>query len=414
MKKWITWIVIWSLLLPMLLCGCTQAGEKGGLGSEVWVESAPLNWGTLESEKLEVLQWNCGRLEETGWHAMVETENGYYYTLGGRIFYADKDKIDNWVLLCNDPKCDHFEVQCSSFSQSGLIAAKDGRLYFLESAGRSPHLYQNPGAGFYIVSTAPDGKDKRMAGLMKDVFTVNDAYMWTAWLDGVWLYYVEDIDERGNSIKTLYAASEDGTWSFQAPEDAAGSYPYSNIIRGDPWFYWRTWSEKHLIQLRDGELIEGMDISLMPDHGGYISGNILRMFETNDGYYDVNTETGEKVKLAPAQLENSASVILSPNCIIESTLFGLVRNNRTEYAMEVFDGERWRSVDLPEEWLSASKNSFLVVRGVSSDAIILAGRDFLNGNNETLYRIPLGGETLRLEYCAAIEMPVEETEEEDK
>lgn len=413
MKKWIAWLTIWIFLLAAILCGCARTGEKGGLGSEVWVETAPLTWGDLESDKLAVLPWNSGRLEETSRHTMVESENGYYYVKSNTVFYADKAQMDNWVLLCNDPKCDHLDqLGCAASLAKGWIAAKDGRLYAAEASGTSTHLYYNLGAGFYIVSVAPDASDKRFAFAPEDeMFTLNEGRMSQFIMDETWFYYMEDMDEAGNSQKILVAASEDGSWTFRAPADAPSSYLNHQVVRGDPWFYWYTWSEDRLLRLQDGKLVEGADIDWIPNSGGYISGNILRVFEANNGYYDIDTQTGEKVKIASARLKNSNSEILSPNCIIESTLLGSAQENRTEYKMEVFDGECWRTVELPKEWQAVPKESFLSVLGISSDAILLIGREHWSQRNVSLYRIPIDSETLRMEYFATIEMPVREEEE---
>ena len=78
--------------------------------------------------------------------------------------------------------------------------------------------------------------------------------------------------------------------------------------------------------------------------------------------------------------------------------------------MEVFDGERWRSVRLPTEWQDPGTDHWLHMLGITSDSIWLYGRneeDFYSGWGypSDLYRIPLDKEELVMEYCFTFPIP---------
>ena len=137
----------------------------------------------------------------------------------------------------------------------------------------------------------------------------------------------------------------------------------------------------------------------------YFEGNTLRMYRKNDGYYDVNLETKEEVRIGDAFLKNSESLIPVPNCIIESTLFFTVYNKLpkdAEHAMAVFDGESWRTVKLPQEVMARGKEEYLVLEGITSDSIFFTYKSRTYGTKVHLYRIPIGDGELHLEYCGRI------------
>ena len=146
--------------------------------------------------------------------------------------------------------------------------------------------------------------------------------------------------------------------------------------------------------------------------GGYLSGNTLRVFRPNDGYYDVDLETRQEVLLSPSQLENSCAVIVLPNCILESTLLSKdsldYRTPGMQHSLMLFDGRIWREVALPNELLQADASECLFIHSVNSDSIFLRSAGGLPNSGEplvTLYRIDLTAEELKLEYCGQVFEP---------
>ena len=134
--------------------------------------------------------------------------------------------------------------------------------------------------------------------------------------------------------------------------------------------------------------------------GDYLSGSILRQFRSNNGYYDINLETGEEVRLADAQLKNSQSFIVLPNCIIETTLGSENHQEGDAHAMMLFDGESWRTVALPEELAQIYTLDMPFEMGVvTSDRIFILVYTSQRYSRCDMYQIMLEDDELFLEYC---------------
>ena len=151
---------------------------------------------------------------------------------------------------------------------------------------------------------------------------------------------------------------------------------------------------------------DAVDISQLPAKYGYLSGDTLRYFQMNDGYYDINIKTGDKVKLADAQLENSFASIVLPNCILESTLMAYNANNSADFytegmahEMRLFDGQKWHSVALPDNLVNTGGKIQMRIAAVTSDKIILTFVDFEVSNRIThYYYIDLNADMLSMVY----------------
>jgi hypothetical protein len=152
--------------------------------------------------------------------------------------------------------------------------------------------------------------------------------------------------------------------------------------------------------------------------GAYYAGNTLRYFKQNVGYFDIRLDTGEEVFLTETRLQNSIAAVLLPNLIVESTLLSSLsiktRIPGMEHFMEVFDGQQWHSVKLPEDIHYASMGTFFYLFGVTSDAVWLTQLQSetvrVNGTDQQywdshLYRIDLDADEWTLEYCGTIQQP---------
>ena len=134
----------------------------------------------------------------------------------------------------------------------------------------------------------------------------------------------------------------------------------------------------------------------------------MRCYRQNDGYYDINIQTGEEVKVADAQLQDASAFIMLPNCILESTMAWEnyegqgVTPTEGEHKLLLFDGETWRTVELPNELRTADAAQCIRVDAVTSDKIIIASYNtftiYKNMKNY-YYIIDLSEEYLKLEYA---------------
>ena len=142
--------------------------------------------------------------------------------------------------------------------------------------------------------------------------------------------------------------------------------------------------------------------------GSYLSGDIIRCYRQNDGYYDINIRTGEEIKVADAQLQDAGAFIVLPNCVLESTMGWEnyegegVPPAGGEHQLMLFDGECWRSVELPEELRTADAAQGMNVRAVTSDSIIVGAYNLFTlqkSRTSTFYTIDLSQEELKMEYA---------------
>ena len=102
MRKYVPLVILlWAITL---LTGCALADKPDkNAGSEtqetvsisatrtdVWEAMPTLTYGTMDADKLAVLEWNDGRCEVTSFYRMAETEQGYYFLHDMyKLYYAD-------------------------------------------------------------------------------------------------------------------------------------------------------------------------------------------------------------------------------------------------------------------------------------------------------------------------------------
>lgn len=397
-------IVALICLAALLLTGCSKDNipelPEGSYESQ-------LTYGVLEAEKLSVLPWNSGRCETTTGNTMVETEIGYYLVNNNIIYYADKVDLSLWVPLCNLANCVHYDhnIACKAIMDEDWLVLKDGRLYFAETPGGQVVLPPGTGSGDVIVSTALDGTDKRIEYVIEDAMLRSEGIAGGRMVGGKWMYRCTTFDLEGHSYTRIFVVDENGERELPTGEGGSGDlYPMHYFsLYGDPYFQCTKISQDKLLCFQGDELV-GIDMKYVPDTGGFISGDTLRIFKGNRGYFDINVTTGKQVKVTGNRIKNSTGMILAANCILETNHSGYCgRNISVEGKMEVFDGESWRSVQLPEEWSVTSKDRWMHVAGMTSDSILVFGYEknsYYSGQSaSTLYRIPLDSEELVLEKC---------------
>ena len=411
MKRRIISIVVLALLL-LSLFGCS----KDDVPIVTAEYDSALTYGVFEAEKLKVLPWNSGRSEATTAHKVAEVENGYYFLYYPYLYYADKTDLANWTLVCGKPNCEHYKHNgntgyvdlvegCHAQMDGEWIVWQGGRLYYTEFRGNFEVPIKSKGMGNLIVSVAPNGADKKFVYAIEDALILSGGVTSGRLIGDQWIQSKSEIDIDGNTVSRMFVLDKEGEREIAIPSDVKIEiYPCDYFfLYGDPYFECNGLSSTKFLSLRGDELV-GFDKKYVPETGGFISSTTLRIFKENKGYFDIDVTTGKQVKVADNRLKDSTGMILAPNCVVESTLFAFNRKNRTEAgAMEVFDGERWRSVRLPVEWQNPGTDHWLHMLGITSDSIWLYGRNeesFLGkGESSDLYRIPLDKEELVMEYC---------------
>lgn len=405
------------------LCGCGKVEQTVQLGSKVWEKMPEATFGVLESEKLSVEAWNCGRAEETSDCSIVECRDGYYFLYDSMLYYADKERLDTWVPVCKKPDCKHYmyDDQCAAVISTNDITAKDGRLYFTDSLHSYAQLYSGKGSGIGVISMLPNGEDRRIDYYVEAGLLLNGGSYGSQLTTNYWLYLSNILEANGDTTVRLFRTDEAGTQKlFETVkgenEPASVLLPTRHTLglNGEKLYYCGFFQEPGYYSF-SGQVPKKVTIPEVPLTAGYLSGTTLRFFRQNDGYYDIDIETGEEVFLIEARLKNSCTSILLPNMILESTLlYEQSVKGRTlgmEHSMELFDGEQWRSVELPEDLQFASMSTYLYMCCVTSDSIWLKQAQYTTETRDGkewpyldmhLYRIDLSQKNLTLEYFGSI------------
>lgn len=403
-----------GLLATALLCGCGPKEELPQVdGPQYWEESPRLTYGVWETDKLEVLPWYGGRAEATTDYRMVETELGYYLLWDNLCLYADKADLNNWVPLCNKPNCGHRPYTgCNAYLSHRTLLMKNGRLMTDIGTNEVPELYQGDQNGSVLISLAPDGTDRRLEQVYPELLVSG------GWANGYyspreWVYFQSALQPDGTNTNTVYCVVDGAVQILNriTGVDPTAVSHHGGIARsefrlyGDRYYYHGDLDPDYTkyFRVENGELC-WIDLDGLSPWCGYISGETLRVFRSNDGYYDIDLTTRESVKVADAQLENSFASVVLPNCVIESTLHlgdgSADWDPVTSHSCRLFDGEQWRDVALPDE-LRLSTNAALNVYSVNSDCIFI--RSWIAGvPGLVLYRIDLTQENLILEFCGTV------------
>ena len=408
-------ILLLILAVLLVFSGCKQEEPESTEPMITWDSIPQLTYGQMEYEKLSVLPWYSGRTETSTFHKMVETEQGYYMIYNHHyLFYADKTDLSNWLPVCNRPDCKHKEdIGCNARCER-WVWMRDGRLYFREAPGDSPHLYQSSKFGYIYLSALPDMTDKRLEYVNEDALTVRSegASSASALMGNCIVESATTMDEMGNEICNWFVIDDKGYRKIQGPgavNNTAFSGDSDNFLNlnGELCLCYGALEGLILYRLVDDTFVK-MDIDAnLLELGGYLSGNAVRYFKENEGYYDYNLSTGNAVLVSAPYRENSLAWILAPNCIIETNMMfasAYTQPPRGESWLALFDGESWREVQLPPE-LATISDDYLIFTGITSDSVLVQVLNRNKWDELRLYRIPIGEEELRLEYCADITFP---------
>ena len=374
MNRRILRILALLLGLLLLLPGCNQEEQPDVIpDSGAWKDIPQLNFGTLEYEKLSKLPWDSGRADGTGLYRIAETANGYYFLDGLILYYADKSDLHTWVPVCGKPNCVHGSgnISCDGYVFGNSFLFHDGRIVFFDNVSKFRHLYPGNASGMALFSKAINGTDMRLEYVIEDALVADSGGGASAYLlPEYWIYNVSELQKDGSSVvKSYYRTAEKLELLLEeireefdrraVPADVAGDRVHYNGLLGD----WNT-----VQRLENGKLVT-VDLGEHLEEACYLSGDILRVFRPNDGYYDVNLTTGEEVFVCKAQLENSVVAMPLPNCIIETTLSSKAHPYGEPHKLVFFDGQQWHDLTLPEELQVPSDESYLNLCSVGSDNV---------------------------------------------
>lgn len=416
------------LFTILLLAGCDSAVPVGApVGSNIW-KTVELNYGTMEAGKLQSLPWDSGRLEATSFYRMAETEKGYYFVNDlSMLYYADKENPELWIPVCNKPDCDHItDLACGAKILSTVFLIKDGRIWFEQDSG-SHGLYAGNKLGTILASMKPDGTERRAEYVLEEALQGSAGGAEDTLLSAQnWLYCTYSLQPDGSGKTRLFLTTQEGTQELPvtvSDERAVGVFGMNMILLyGDPYTEIQALDGEAFLSQGygycwDGEQLQKLDMSEVfadPNYaGGYISGSIFRSFRLNDGYYDLDLKTGQEVRLGDARLENSCVYMVLPNCVIETTLHALDVPAALP-AMEIFDGEEWHTVSLPQELATGETDRNLTLYGVTSDGILfgrteqvteVVDEEIFMYTDTVLYLVSIQAEQWEMKRFATVHQP---------
>ena len=419
-------ILALACMFMFLLSGCQIGGKAPGITeSQVWETMPALTYGEMQYEKLCVLPWYSGRTEATSFNMWAEAEDGYYAHLLPNLLYADKADLENWVPVCNNPGCHHEAEHCSAYMGYEQFLIHDGRIFITQPQD----YYKGDGAeltGYVLMGMDRDGSNKKLEYAFERQDPSSTARSIIANISNQGFFYCEYVlNTDGTHTRYLYRVNAGGAETVlktdTGDEYISGygglSLGIGEALYGDRYLIVGNRFSEHFENTQFYRLLENdmelLDIQALSFDqrtlgGAYLSGDIIRCYRQNDGYYDINIRTGEEIKVADAQLQDAGAFIVLPNCVLESTMGWEnyegegVPPSGGEHQLMLFDGERWRSVELPEELRTADAGQCIAVEAVTSDTIIVGAYNLFTRQKirkSTYYTIDLSQEELKMEYA---------------
>ena len=383
----------------ILLSGCHSEEDVPAVTESLPWTAPKLNYGVLEYEKLDALPWYSGRAEGSSFDTLLETETGYYVSYMGTLYYMEKDDPRQWFPVCSKPDCSHGGIMtCDAMVMpSDKILMRTGRIYYATMEQLSLQ-FDRGNSNVLLLSMMPNGTDRKL----EYTLTLPDhartlIFMLTS---DCLLCNVVTMNPDGTKTAYAYSVTQQGQQSIKKQDNYEGDFGINDAADLPLWgdrIFWNGVLDESAAIFYDfsGETVERLDLDGLPLEGSYLSGTTLRFFRANDGYYDRNILTGEEVKLADAQMNNSSARIVLPNCIIESTLFSA--DHTGIHSMIIYDGTAWRAVELPKELSSSEFAGVLTVKAITSERIL-----FSVDYSGELFSIPLNDDQWRLEYYSTV------------
>jgi len=399
------------LAMLLLLAGCQAEEPKP---TESVNTSSELIPGTLYTGKLVPEAGIFQRSMSCNDGEFAEIESGYYIMSGTFLYYADKSDLNNWVPVCSNPECRHTEsehLSCSAFIQNYMFC-KDGRIFFMDSLEYYPQYYDldDKAAGLGLMSMAGNGTDIRLEHVYEPGIIAKAPYgsgLAMILYENCYILYADHYETDGTfTPKIIWVEPETNEGSVLMERSEDRTVTMSHIffsankmlgLCGDPAFLTSFDGldySKSFYWIHKGKAL-AVDTETINLFSSYLSGNILRTYRQNDGYYDIDLLTGEETRLANAQLTDGKAKLLLHNCILEWN----------DKELRLFDGQQWRSVALPEEFAQSQEGLQVGPLAVCSDRILLTRRVDGTANNRLLYAIMLTDGQLKLEQIGKITLP---------
>lgn len=340
---------------------------------------------------------------QTSGGIMAETEEGYYLHILGRLYYADKTDLTNWVVVCNEPDCSHTADTCPAYFFSEF-RLREGRIESIRNPLNFDRTEDNCDA---LYSMALDGTDLRQEFKIEEskgdlggtgrVYLLEDRILARYSLmqpDGRFREFVLQIDGEGTHFLYDRQSEEANFELFCRASDwdpmRGDLAMYVDLVAGGETL-------AHLYRPTASGLEEIENVCDYDRIGAYLTENRLLRFVPNNGYYETDLTTNESRKWEEAQLQDSWAFHLTETYILETNL--LAKNDLETPEVRFYDGTAWRSVKLPAE-LMAEPEVTLAPLALTTEGLFLTTYP---EHNAELYYIPLGADQLTMTLCGMFE-----------
>lgn len=294
---------------------------------------------------------------ETSLGTIIETEYGYYYSTFGGLLYADKSDLQNWVIVCNDPACDHVLSKCSAKVFGGVFG-QNNRLFTLRSTEDMESMVLNEQLGFAMCSMAMDGTDQQVEHFIEETQGVHQGSYFSAITNGKGSFLCgASILQADGIFKNILLSATDRSVLVLAQnysEDQSNEVlDVETSIRGDTVLYTDVLAPQgetyqHMYRVKDGKIEEVMGLAGHNPQCGYLSGDYLYHYILSDGYYKTQISTGASQKRMDAQLKNGIAYHLTEQYIVEHNL--LYEYVPEEPQILIYNGKQWIDVEIPENF----------------------------------------------------------------
>lgn len=401
------------MVLLFGIAGCSSVGKSPGKSAENTFTVPEIVKGELTAEPF-VTGNDDSLCTRTSAGYMAEVEKGYYYSFDNILYYADKSNLSKWVPVCNKPDCRHEDDDCNAYI-GGEFLLYESRIYFRDSIQKyEPN--NKTAIGEVLASMGLDGSDRKIAYKFEGYHTAGQqtarffilydqllAFFSAMQEDGMFAAYAVRVDENGKH--TLFTGTREEMPSLNAMTTSiwAGMHGDTAVYCGYLGDASTEWTR--IYRPTEDSLEEIGDVSGMDLLGSYLFGDVLRIFVPDDGYYDVDLSTHEKVKVEDARLSGSWGVTLMGNCVLESTLLSRPQEYQTGmyggHSMEFYDGTGWHPVQLPEELMNLEDSIYLIPEAIASDRIFFILPDFDKGIVR-FYQLLLGTGNPEITFCGEI------------
>lgn len=376
--------ICFFLVLVLLLSGCGEAPSDD--------PTLERNWDESFGGALKVDMDTCS---ETSGYRMAETERGYYTQLGGLIRYADKSDLTNWIILCDNPACAHSGDACSAYNDYCWgFSIKEDRIWMIRESFdevSTSYMYSMNLDGTALRREYPTMTVEGYVQTYMDMYTPDYAYTAATQVLKDGSISQQIIRTNSNGSEVIYtgngSSSNDGLWDgvLQCQLRGDGTFfPATLDITGETGCLITETGFREITAMKAADM-----------YGGYIRGDILYHFVSNEGFFVSNLATGQSNMILEAQLTDGRGYILSEQCAVETNMY--FQSEPENPCLRLYLEDQWVDVQLPEDFWADSNQGFFPVALTTEHIFFRTNTPY----NKKLYCVELDGTTWELEFCAS-------------